>query len=117
MRLNELLNEAEETVQIGSYCEGPRYWYHSLRGRKLNAEGGIDSYPFPPGETVLAREFRDWKEGDSVVYLSQTPLSSDALKIDISKLDAVNNIRYTWQAEGYAIHRGPISKEAIVNET
>jgi len=113
MRANEILTE-EETVQIGRYYDGPRYWYHSLRSRELNADGGIDGYPFPPGEKVLAHEFRDWKEGDSVVYLSQTPLSSDALKIDISKLDAVNNIRYTWQAEGYAIHRGTIPKEAIV---
>ncbi len=113
MRANELLNE-EETVQISRLHDGPRYWYHSLRGRELNSEGGIDSYPFPPGETVLAHEFRDWQDGDTVVYLSQYPLSDDALKIDITKLDTERNMRYTWQAEGYAIHRGTIPKEAIV---
>lgn len=107
----------EETIQVGRYSEGPRYWYHSLRGRKLNSAGGIDGYPFPPKETELAREFRDWKDGDVVVYLSQTPLSSDALKIDASKLDTIKNLRYTSQAEGYAIHRGPIPKEAIVGKT
>ena len=113
MRANEILNE-EETVQMSKYYEAPRYWYHSLRSRKLNADGGIDGYPFPPHETVLAHEFRDWQEGDMVVYLAQTPLSDDALKIDITKLDTERNMRYTWQAEGYAIHRGTIPSEAIV---
>ncbi len=113
VRANEILSE-EETVQMSKYYEGPRYWYHSLRGRELNSEGGIDSYPFPPHETVLAHEFRDWEEGDTVVYLSQYPLSDDALKIDITKLDTERNMRYTWQAEGYAIHRGAIPKEALV---
>ena len=35
-------------------------------------------------------------------------------KIDITKLDTERNMRYTWQAEGYAIHRGTIPREAIV---
>lgn len=111
MKVVQILQE--ETIQIGRYYKGPRFWYHSLRGRELNSAGGIDGYSFPKHEQELAREFRDWQPGDSVVYLSQTPLSPDALKIDASKLDTVHNMRYTGQAEGYAIHRGPIPKEAI----
>jgi hypothetical protein len=105
MRLDE--------ITIAKYYDGPRYWYHALFARHLNAQGGIDPYPLPRSEQELSRLFRDWKDGDGVVYLSQQPINSDALKIDITKLDLDNKFRFTGQVEGHAVYHGTIPAEAI----
>ena len=80
----------------------PRYWYHDVRARGLNSEGGIDAY-----------EHRDMDAAG--VYLSPRPLSGSALRIDLKKLD-LRQLYPTGQAEGYMVYRANIPAEAIVNE-
>jgi hypothetical protein len=105
-------------IPIGARCkathEAPRYMYHSLRGRDLQADGSIKGYPLSKRETELEREF-DTPSTDGYVWLSPTPYTSEAYKIDASKLNP-RNLRYTGQVEGFLIHKGSIPAEAIIGQ-
>jgi len=91
----------------------PRYWYHNLNARKLNAAGAIEGYPLPRGEHVLAEEFRDAKVTDGFVYIAPRPLKADtALVIDIKSI--ADRVRLTGQAEGYAIIHGDVPADCVL---
>lgn len=105
--------EVVEKVTINNFYTVPRYWYHSLRGRGLDADGNIQAYPLSKHERELGREFKGPEEVTEIVWIAPKPLSRDAFKIDITKLND-RDILLTGQAEGYAVHRGAIPKEAIV---
>ena len=92
----------------------PDILYHSLRGRSLNASGGIDAYL--PGNKQewheLKTRFRRPIRG--IVYLSNRPLDKSALMIDAYRLDP-NLLRYTGQSEGYLIYGDNIPADAIID--
>lgn len=93
----------------------PRYWYHSLRGRSLGAQGEIPAYNYGR-ETDMFRDelYRDPKP-EGFVYLSPRPFTSNAIKIDISKLDT-SLMRLTGQVEGYAVYGADIPSDAQVSD-
>lgn len=93
----------------------PRYWYHSLRGRALSADGGIPAYSLASmrGGEEIAGLFPDADPAtDRHVYLAPAPLSADAMRIDLARLD-LGEVRLTGQAEGFAVYRGDVPAEAI----
>lgn len=90
--------------------DAPRIWYHDPRNRGLNASGGIDGYDLPPREKELSNEFDGGVQ--KFIYISQTPLSKSSVAIDISSF--ADRVRYTGQAEGYAIVQGDIPASAIL---
>lgn len=90
----------------------PDILYHSLRKRKLGPNGNIQGYNLSPKEDELKSLWVEPSD-DGYVWLSQHPLDSSALKIDVRKLNT-NNLRYTGQSEGYILHKGSIPKEAII---
>ena len=120
MKLQEIFNQSTVNIPIGRgrVATQPvqRYWYHSPRGRGFNVDGGIDAYPLPAREAELLDMFRDSTPNDKTIYLSPSPYGTDAVIIDLTKLD-LSQMRLTGQVEGFAIYRGDIPAEAIQHET
>ena len=86
----------------------PKFLYHVPN--KRNIKDGIKTYQHRDFE----KDRLNLPEGKGI-YLSQTPLGPDAVKIDVSKLpiETLNDLKPTYQAEGYAVFRKDIPKEAI----
>ena len=104
-----------ETVEIPvgrrskATAQIPRFMYHDVRSRGFNAEGGVSPYQHRdlvhvadsfPGETT------------GLVWLSRTPLSEGAVRVDMRALD-LSQARGTGQAEGNVVYRGTIPPDAI----
>lgn len=93
-----------------------RYWYHSVMGNPSEySDSTIQPSLGKRKETaeLLQTEYRN-PDPRGFVWLSPTPLSDSAIRIDVSKLDT-SKMRLTGQAEGYAIYNGEIPVEAQVN--
>lgn len=95
--------------------DAPRFWFHNPFGRGLaQAPIGIAGYPLPIRERELAADFPDADGVDGrFVYLAPRPLGAAAHNVLIDISTFTDRVRFTGQAEGYAIVHGDVPASAI----